>query len=108
VAEPGPTFRWGVLLRRSQYNRQKGSNGEVIHFEESTDRQELEVVWHIRQHNMGIIVEVYKDIASAYRPGAPRPRYKHALADLEAGKSTGLPACRSTDSRAAVTKFAPS
>lgn len=51
VAEPGPTFRWGVLLRRSQYNRQKGPNGDVIHFEESTDRQELEVVWHIRQRN---------------------------------------------------------
>ena len=96
VAEPGPTFRWGVLLRRSQYNRQKGPNGEVIHFEESTDRQELEVVWHIRQHNMGVIVEVYKDIASAYRPGAPRPRYKHALADLEAGKIDGI-ACLSVD-----------
>jgi DNA invertase Pin-like site-specific DNA recombinase len=79
-----------VLLRRSQYNRQKGPNGEVILFEESTERQELELVWHIRQHDMGIIVEVYKDIASAYRPGAPRPRYKHALADLEAGKIDGI------------------
>jgi site-specific DNA recombinase len=90
VAEPGPTFRWGVLLRRSQYNRQKGPNGEVILFEESTERQELELVWHIRQHDMGIIVEVYKDIASAYSPGAPRSRYKHALADLEAGKIDGI------------------
>src|SRR4029450_13830569 len=74
VAEPGPNFRWGVLLRRSKYNREVGANGEVILFEETTDRQELELVWHIREQNMGVIVEVYKDIASAYKPGAPRPR----------------------------------
>jgi site-specific DNA recombinase len=90
VAQPGPDFRWGVLLRRSKYTRKVGPNGEVILFEESTDRQELEVVWHIRQNNMGQIVEVYKDIASAYRPGAPRPRFKHALVDLEAGKIDGI------------------
>jgi len=96
VAEPGPGFRWGVLLRRSKYNREVGTNGEVILFEESTDRQELELVWHIREQNMGIIVEVYKDIASAYRPGAPRPRMKHALADLEAGYIDGI-ACLAVD-----------
>lgn len=89
-AEPGPDFRWGVLLRRSKYSRQVGPNGEVFLFEESTDRQELEVVWHIRQHNMGVIVEVYKDIASAWKPGAPRPRFDHALVDLAAGKVDGI------------------
>ena len=90
AAEPGPDFRWGVLLRRSQYSRKVGANGEVILFEESTNRQELEVVWHIRQHNMGVIVEVYKDIASGWKPGAPRPRFKHALVDLAAGKIDGI------------------
>jgi site-specific DNA recombinase len=89
-AEPGPDFRWGVLLRRSKYSRKVGVNGEVIVFEESTERQELEVVWHIRQHNMGLIVEVYKDIASGWKPGAPRPRFKHALVDLAAGKIDGI------------------
>jgi site-specific DNA recombinase len=90
VAEPGPSFRWGVLLRRSKYNRQMGANGELILFEESTDRQELEVVWHIREQKMGVIVEVYKDIASGWKPGAPRPRFKHALVDLAAGKIDGI------------------
>jgi DNA invertase Pin-like site-specific DNA recombinase len=90
AAEPGPNFRWGVLLRRSKYSRKIGDNGEVILFEESTDRQELEVVWHIRNNDMGIIVEVYKDIASAWKPGAQRPRFKHALVDLAAGKIDGI------------------
>jgi DNA invertase Pin-like site-specific DNA recombinase len=90
AAEPGPDFRWGVLLRRSKYSRKVGANGEVILFEESTDRQELEVVWHIRNNDMGVIVEVYKDIASGWKPGAPRPRFKHALVDLAAGKIDGI------------------
>jgi site-specific DNA recombinase len=90
AAEPGPNFRWGVLLRRSQYNRQVSANGEIILFEESTSRQELELVWHIRKHNMGVIVEIYKDIASGWKPGAPRPRFKHALVDLAAGKIDGI------------------
>jgi len=90
AAEPGPDFRWGVLLRRSKYSRKVGANGEVILFEESTGRQELEVVWHIRNNNMGVIVEVYKDIASAWKPGAQRPRFRNALADLAAGKIDGI------------------
>jgi site-specific DNA recombinase len=39
---------------------------------------------------MGVIVEVYKDIASAWRPGAKRPRYKHALVDLSSGWIDGI------------------
>jgi DNA invertase Pin-like site-specific DNA recombinase len=39
---------------------------------------------------MGVIVEVYKDIASGWKPGAPRPRFKHALVDLAAGKIDGI------------------
>jgi len=92
VAEPGPSFRWGVLLRRSKYN----ITPDGVRFEESTDRQELELIAHIQSTKMGVIVEVYRDIASAYKPGAPRPRYKHALADLEAGTIDGI-ACLAVD-----------
>jgi site-specific DNA recombinase len=90
AAPPGPDFRWGILLRKSKYRRKAGPNGEVILFEESTDRQELELIQYIKDNNEGVIVEVYKDVASAYKPGAPRPRYKHALVDLEAGYINGI------------------
>jgi len=90
VAKPGPEFRWGVLLRRSTLNKAIDHLGEVRRFEDSTERQELEVVWHIRDNNMGIVVESYKDIASAWRPGAKRPRFKHALVDIAAGRIDGI------------------
>jgi DNA invertase Pin-like site-specific DNA recombinase len=90
VAAPGPNFRWGVLLRRSTLNKAIDHLGEVRRFEDSTERQELEVVWHIRDNNMGIVVESYKDIASAWRPGAKRPRFKHALVDIAAGRIDGI------------------
>lgn len=90
AAEPGLDFRWGVLLRRSKFNRAITEAGETLLFEESTSRQELEVVWHIRDNDMGVIVEVYKDIASGWKPGAPRPRFKHALVDLASGKIDGI------------------
>jgi DNA invertase Pin-like site-specific DNA recombinase len=89
-AEPGPDFRWGVLLRRSTLNKALDAHGDVIRFENSTERQELEVVWYIREHNMGVIVDSYKDIASAWRPGAKRPRFKHALVDIAAGRIDGI------------------
>jgi DNA invertase Pin-like site-specific DNA recombinase len=90
VAEPGPNFRWGVLLRRSTLNKAIDHKGAVTRFENSTERQELEVVWYIREHNMGVIVDSYKDIASAWRPGAKRPRFKHALVDIAAGRIDGI------------------
>jgi DNA invertase Pin-like site-specific DNA recombinase len=96
VAEPGPLFRWGVLLRRSSLNTVTDEHGCVRHYEDSTERQELEVVWHIREHNMGVIVDSYKDIASAWRPGAKRPRFKHALVDIAAGRIDGI-ACLNVD-----------
>jgi DNA invertase Pin-like site-specific DNA recombinase len=81
-AEPGPEFRWGVVLRRSRLN----PDG----FEESTYRQEYEVVYHIRKNNMGVIVQSYKDIASAWKAGAPRPEFEHALVDLASGTIDGI------------------
>jgi DNA invertase Pin-like site-specific DNA recombinase len=64
--------------------------------EESTDRQDLELIHHIRDNNMGVIVDSYKDVASAWQPGAKRPRYKHALVDLAAGYIDGI-ACLAVD-----------
>jgi len=90
AAEPGPNFRWGVVLRKSQFSKKQLSEGAFIQLEESTDRQEMELVHHIRQQRMGVIVEVYRDVASAWRPGAKRPRYKHALVDLAAGAIDGI------------------
>ena len=45
---------------------------------------------------MGVIVDSYKDVASAWQPGAKRPRYKHALVDLTAGYIDGI-ACLAVD-----------
>jgi hypothetical protein len=63
----------GVVLRRSNLN----ADGT----EESTNRQEMELVHHIQS---------YKDIASDWKPGAPRPRFKHALVDLASGTIDGI------------------
>jgi DNA invertase Pin-like site-specific DNA recombinase len=90
VAEPGPNFRWGVVLRKSKLKRTMNQHGDVELVAESMDHQELEVVSHIRDNNMGVIVEVYKDIASGWMPGAPRPRFKHALVDLASGWIDGI------------------
>jgi DNA invertase Pin-like site-specific DNA recombinase len=78
------------LLRRSTLNKALDEHGQMRHFEYSTERQELEVVWHLREHDMGVIVDSYKDIASAWRPGASRPRFKHALVDIAAGRIDGI------------------
>jgi DNA invertase Pin-like site-specific DNA recombinase len=90
VASPGPDFRWGVVLRKSKLKRTVNERGEVELVAESLDHQELEVVSHIRDKDMGVVVEVYKDIASGWMPGAPRPRFKHALVDLSSGWIDGI------------------
>jgi site-specific DNA recombinase len=82
MAAPGPEFRWGIVLRRSKLN----ANGT----EESTNRQEYEIAHYIRDNNMGVIVQTYKDISSAWKPGAPRPSYKNALVDLALGTIDGI------------------
>ena len=62
VAEPGPNFRWGVVLRKSKLKRTVNQYGKVELVAESIDHQELEVVSHIRDNNMGVIVEVYRTL----------------------------------------------
>ena len=39
---------------------------------------------------MGVVVQSYRDIASGWKPGAPRPRYQHALVDLASGTIDGI------------------
>jgi DNA invertase Pin-like site-specific DNA recombinase len=96
AAEPGPDFRWGALLRASKPKRVVLPDGTVRVIEESTDMQDLELIHHIRDNDMGVIVDSYKDVASAWQPGAKRPRYKHALVDLAAGYIDGI-ACLAVD-----------
>jgi len=96
VAEPGPTFRWGCVLRASKPRRVVLADGTVQFIVESTDRQDLELLHHIRDNDMGVVVESYADVASGWNPKAKRPRYKSALADLEAGKINGI-ACLAVD-----------
>jgi site-specific DNA recombinase len=90
AAEPGPNFRWGVLKRRSQYNRRLNGDGQMEHFEESTERQELAVVQHLKANNMGVVVAAYSDIASAFQRDAKRPEFENALDDLKAGRIDGI------------------
>jgi DNA invertase Pin-like site-specific DNA recombinase len=96
AAEPGPEFRWGALLRASKPKRVVLADGTIKVIEESINRQDLELIHHIRDNNMGVIVDSYKDVASAWQPGAKRPRYKHALVDLAAGYIDGI-ACLAVD-----------
>jgi site-specific DNA recombinase len=80
--EPGRGFRWGIVTRRSLLNRD-GTEG-------STRRQERAVHSYIKDHDMGVVVAVYTDIASAYDEGAKRPEFENALADLRAGRIDGI------------------
>jgi len=94
AAEPGPDFRWGVVTRRSAFNRKKVKDNSgkerVVLTEESTGRQERAIMEHLRANSMGKAVRFYTDIASAYDEDAKRPDYKNALADLRGGVIDGL------------------
>jgi site-specific DNA recombinase len=80
--EPGPDFRFGALKRRSAYNADGTEN--------STARQEDAIYAYVEQHNMGRIVAVYTDIASAFQEKAKRPEFDNALLDLQAGRIDGI------------------
>jgi site-specific DNA recombinase len=94
AAEPGPDFKWGVVTRRSAFNRKKVKDNSgkerVVLTEESTGRQERAIMEHLRANSMGKAVRFYTDIASAYDEDAKRPDYKNALADLRGGVIDGL------------------
>ncbi len=94
AAEPGPDFRWGLVTRRSTYNLRTTESGEVERYEDSTSRQEHALHGHIQANDMGRVVAVYQDIASAYKEEARRPEFENALLDLKAGRIDGLAAWR--------------
>jgi site-specific DNA recombinase len=81
-AEPGPSFRWGAVLRRSRLNAD-GTEG-------STSRQERAIQDYLKAQNMGRVVAFYTDIASAYDEKAKREDFSNALTDLKAGRIDGL------------------
>jgi site-specific DNA recombinase len=96
MAEPGPTFRWGCVLRASKGKRVEQEDGSVRWMAETIDRQDLELIQHITDNRMGVIVDSYPDIASGWKPGARRPRYDNSLSDLASGRIEGI-ACLAVD-----------
>jgi site-specific DNA recombinase len=93
---PSESFRWAVVLRASKPKRVKLPDGTLQFIEESTDRQDLELLEHIRDNKLGVVVDSFKDVASAYKRDAKRPRYTSALEGLEAGYFDGI-ACTALD-----------
>src|SRR5215211_7198051 len=82
AAEPGPSFRWAAILRRSRLNPD-GTEG-------STARQERAIQDYVKQNNLGRTVAFYSDIASAHNEKAKRPEFENALIDLKAGRIDGI------------------
>jgi site-specific DNA recombinase len=82
AAEPGPSFRWGAVLRRSRLNPD-GTEG-------STSRQEPAIQDYVKANDLGRIVAFYSDIASAYSEKAKREDFSNALTDLRAGRIDGI------------------
>jgi DNA invertase Pin-like site-specific DNA recombinase len=87
--EPGVDFPWGLVTRRSSYNRRATPNG-IEKFEESTGRQEEALHTYILSNHLGRVVGVYSDIASAYSPTSKRPEFENALSDLASGRIGGI------------------
>ena len=82
AAVPGPGFRWGAVTRRSRLNPD-GTEG-------STSRQDRAIHEYVKTNDMGRIVAVYSDIASAHNESAKRPEFENALLDLKAGRIDGI------------------
>jgi site-specific DNA recombinase len=95
AAEPGPTFRWGAVTRRSALTRKRVRDkvtGEekIVLVEDSTTRQEGTIFEHVERNGLGVIVAVYSEIVSGYDPRAKRVEYENALEDLRAGRIDGI------------------
>jgi site-specific DNA recombinase len=82
TAEPGPDFRWGIVVRRSALNPD-GTEG-------STQRQERAIQDYLKAQDMGRVVALYHDISSAYDEKANREEFDNALIDLRAGRIDGI------------------
>jgi DNA invertase Pin-like site-specific DNA recombinase len=93
-ASPGEGFRWIGLARRSAYNRKRvrGEDGveRVVLTENSTGRQEDTIFSYVEHHKLGIIIDVYPEIVSAYKKGAKRRELHNALEDVRSGRADGV------------------
>jgi DNA invertase Pin-like site-specific DNA recombinase len=78
------------VLRASKGKRVEQPDGSVRWVAETIDRQDFELIQHITDNRMGVIVDSYKDIASGWKPGAKRPRYENAISDLASGHIEGI------------------
>jgi hypothetical protein len=100
AAEPGPTFRWAAILRRSRLNPD-GTEG-------STARQERAIQDYVKQNNMGRIVAFYSDIASAHDEKAKRPEFETPFLTSRRGGSTASSHGRSTGSHGGAVRLGSS
>jgi DNA invertase Pin-like site-specific DNA recombinase len=94
AAEPGPTFRWIGIARRSAYNRKRirAEDGveRVVLTEESTARQEDSIFSYVEKRKMGVIIDVYPEIKSAYKKGVKRQELDDALEAVRSGRANGI------------------
>jgi site-specific DNA recombinase len=93
-AQPGEGFRWIGLARRSAYNRKRVRDDDglerVVLTEDSTGRQEDSIFSYVEKHKMGVIVDVFPEIVSAYKKGAKRQVLDDALEVIRSGKADGI------------------
>jgi DNA invertase Pin-like site-specific DNA recombinase len=93
-AERGEDFRWIGLARRSAYNRKRvrGEDGveRVVLTEDSTGRQEGSIFEYVEKHKMGVVIDVYPEIVSAYKKGAKRQVLDDALEVIRSGRANGI------------------
>lgn len=93
-AERGEDFRWIGLARRSAYTRKRvrGEDGveRVVLTEDSTDRQGDSIFSYVETHKMGVIIDVYPEIKSAYKKGTKRQVLDDALEVIRSGRADGI------------------
>jgi DNA invertase Pin-like site-specific DNA recombinase len=93
-AERGEGFRWIGLARRSALSRRRvrDDNGveRVVLTEDSTGRQEDSIFSYVEKHKLGVIVDVFPEIQSAYKQGAKRQVLDDALEVIRSGRANGI------------------
>jgi site-specific DNA recombinase len=93
-AEPSESFRWIGLARRSAKTRKRvrGEDGveRVVLTEDSTGRQEDSIFAYVETHKMGVIIDVFPEIKSAYKKGIKRQELDDALEVIRSGRADGI------------------
>ena len=90
VAEPGPNFRWGVVLRKSKLKRTMNQYGEIELVAESLDTMSLRLFPTSETTTWALLLRRTRTLPLEWNPKAKRPRYKHALVDLSSGWIDGI------------------